>query len=381
MAGCQHIKAKGDLDYSLIRHNESYINPIEWGYIINDTLGLWEAISYMLSKDEDTIATVPLTSTSYVRRDMKRAIRKGTTTRLLKKKLALTDKTYKLLKEAFRGGDTHANMIKCAKIYHDVYSFDASSMYPAMLLLMKFPMTTFEKMPVTSKCLKYVKSKELAWIAQIKLTNVRLKEDQYNPYLSISKCRNLQGVDPDNGRVWKAAELETTVTDIDFSIIEECYDFDSVEIIEDTLYTAHYGYIPDDVRSVIMQYFTDKTKLKIAVKHTAPNSKDREEAEYDLMKAKNKLMVFMVWRQQTPFTLLCCIWITNGKNFHIQGMKMTLNIKKKLTQAAFQYQMKKHCRAKRKKRFAVCLGRIYNSARKKAFTQDSSMCGKFIYLL
>lgn len=141
-------------------------------------------------------------------------------------------------------------------------------------------------MPVTSKCLKYIKSKELAWIAQIKLTNVRLKEDQYNPYLSISKCRNLQGVDPDNGRVWKAAELETTVTDIDFSIIEECYAFDSIEIIEDTLYTARYGYIPDDVRSVIMEYFTAKTKLKIAVKKTAPNSKEREEAEYDLMKAK-----------------------------------------------------------------------------------------------
>lgn len=147
MAGCTHIKAKGDLDYSLIRHNESYINPIEWGYIINDTLGLWEAITYMLTKDGDRIATVPLTSTSYVRRDMKRAIRKGTTTRMLKKKLALTDKTYKLLKEAFRGGDTHANMIKCAKIYHDVYSFDGSSMYPAMLLLMKFPVTAFEKCP------------------------------------------------------------------------------------------------------------------------------------------------------------------------------------------------------------------------------------------
>lgn len=107
------------------------------------------------------------------------------------------------------------------------------------------------------------KSKNLAWIAQIKLTNVRLKEDQYNPYLSISKCRNLQGVDPDNGRVWKASELETTVTDIDFSIIEECYDFDSIEIIEDTLYTARYGYIPDDVRSVIMEYFTVKPNLKL----------------------------------------------------------------------------------------------------------------------
>ena len=54
------------------------------------------------------------------------------------------------------------------------------------------------------------------------------------------------------------------MTDVDFSIIEECYDFDSVEIIEDTLYTAHYGYIPDDVRSVIMKYFTDKTKLKLS---------------------------------------------------------------------------------------------------------------------
>lgn len=291
MAGCKHVKAKGDLDYSLIRHNTTQLTEKEWSYIVNDTLGLWEAIDYMLKKDGDLIATVPLTSTSYVRRDMKRAIRKGTTTRNLKKKLALNDITYKLLKEAFRGGDTHANMTKCGKIFHDVYSFDASSMYPAMLLLMTFPITAWSKMPVTSKVMKYLLSKKdsLAWIARIKLYNVKLKADQYNPYLSISKCRNTISVLPDNGRILSATQLETTITDIDFDIINECYDFESMEIIDDTLYTARYGYIPDDVKEVIMEYFVAKTKLKIVVKNSSPNSKEREEAEYNLMKAKNKL--------------------------------------------------------------------------------------------
>lgn len=291
MSGCKHVKANGDLDYSLIRHNDTTLTEKEWSYIINDTLGLWEALDYMLKKDGDTIATVPLTSTSYVRRDMKRAIRKGTTTRLLKKKLALTDTTYALLKEAFRGGDTHANMIKCNKIFHDVYSFDASSMYPAMLLLMKFPITAWAKMPVTSKTLKYLLSKKdnLAWIARIKIYGCKLKDDQYNSYLSVSKCRCAKGLSLDNGRILQSTELETTITDIDFEIIKECYDFDEIEIITDTLYTARYGYIPDEVRKVIMEYFEAKTKLKIAVKNTLPNSKEREDAEYNLMKAKNKL--------------------------------------------------------------------------------------------
>lgn len=291
MAGCKHVKAAGDLDYTLTRHNETELTEKEWSYIINDTLGLWESLDYMLKKDSDNIATVPLTSTSYVRRDMKRAIRKGTTTRILKKKLALTDITYNLLREAFRGGDTHANMTKCAKIFHDVYSFDASSMYPAMLLLMKFPVTAWSKMPVTNKTLKYLHSKKdsLAWIARIKLYGIKLNDTQFNPYLSVSKCRNVRGQSLDNGRILVADELETTVTDIDYEIIKECYDVESIEIIEDTLYTARYGYIPEDVRGVIMDYFIAKTKLKIIVKNSAPNSKEREEAEYNLMKAKNKL--------------------------------------------------------------------------------------------
>ncbi len=286
-AGCIHTKASGDLDYKLIRTNRTYIEPAEWGYIINDTLGLWEALKYKLAADGDTITTVPLTSTGYVRRDVKRATSRGKSFSILKKKLALNNEMYTELREAFRGGDTHANKFKCNRIIKDVFSFDASSMYPAMLLLMKYPMTAFTKVQnINESIFELLDGK--AWFARVRLLNIRMKQGQYNPYLSISKCAEIENLDNDNGRVWEADSLYTTITDIDYEILLVCYDFD-MEFIDGTLYYAYYGYLPKIFTDVIMAYFKAKTELKAETKRLAEGTKELEEAEYNLMKSKNKL--------------------------------------------------------------------------------------------
>lgn len=294
--GCIHIKAVGDLDYTKIRTSKTPLTDTEWGYCIPDTLGLWESIAYKMKQDGDNIVSIPLTSTSYVRRDMKNAT-KTQGMKALKSRLALTGKQYAILKEAFRGGDTHANKVKCNRVYKNVYSFDASSMYPAMQLLRKYPMTKFELMPITPYTLLYLKEHtELAWFATLKITGIRMKEDSYNPYLSISKCKTERGkmkdidCDGDNGRIWACdVPIYTSMTDVDFSIITECYDIDEIEIVDGTLYTATYDYLPKEVISVIMEYFEAKTKLKEVVKKCKDGSPERAEAEYNLMKAKNKL--------------------------------------------------------------------------------------------
>lgn len=286
-----HVKAKGDLDYKKIRHSQTPITDEEMGYAVNDVLGLWELETYKLESEGFTIANTPSTSTGYVRYDM----RKSTDTPLMKQKrkeLALDEQLYKLAKDAFRGGDTHANKYRAGSICENVYSFDASSMYPAMQCLRKFPQTKFTKLNVTgSYILRYLKNhKELAWLGRLRLYGVEMKDDNYNPYLSISKCSDLKhgDYDNDNGRIWSASELTVAVTDVDWDIIKECYDIESVEIVGD-IYTSVYDYLPKEVINVIMEYFVAKTKLKELTKIYEVGSHELDEAEYDLLKAKGKL--------------------------------------------------------------------------------------------
>lgn len=291
--GCKHIKAKDDLDYSKIRHSCTKLTETEWGYIVNDTLGLWEALTYKMNSDGDNVISIPSTSTGYVRRRMRESCNTASF-RTLKERIALTKDVYTILKEAFRGGDTHANKVKCGKIYNDVYSYDASSMYPAMQLLRKYPMSRFEKMAVTGKTLKYLSlHREYAWCCRITLRGVRMKENQYNPYLSISKCKiNANAyIDNDNGRVWKCDELKTSILDVDWDIIKECYDFDDVEIEDGSLYISRYGYLPNECTSVIMELFVDKNQLKIKVKNAIVENLSvlAETTAYDLSKSKEML--------------------------------------------------------------------------------------------
>ena len=148
--GVTHVKASGDLDYSKIRHCQTELSDTEHGYVINDVLGLWELETYKLANEGYNIATTPLTSTGYVRNDMRKATQ-TLNMRSLRKKLALDQKLYEMCRKAFRGGDTHANKFLAGIIHSNVYSFDAVSMYPAMQILRKFPMSKFEKLNIAKE--------------------------------------------------------------------------------------------------------------------------------------------------------------------------------------------------------------------------------------
>lgn len=290
--GVTHVKASGDLDYSKIRHCQTELSDTELGYVINDVLGLWELETYKLANEGYNIATTPLTSTGYVRNDMRKATQ-TLNMRNLRKKLALDQKLYEMCRKAFRGGDTHANKFLAGIIHSNVYSFDAVSMYPAMQMLRKFPMTKFEKLNVAKELqLKYLKKHrgKIAWIGTLKLEGVKCKIDCYNPYLSISKCNDLiEGdYDNDNGRIWEAGSLTVTITDVDWDIIKDCYNIDTVSVVDD-IYISYYDYLPSEVTGVIMEYFKAKTIYKDLCKVYEVGSKELEEAEQNLLIAKQKL--------------------------------------------------------------------------------------------
>lgn len=284
---CINKKLTGDLDYSIIRYSDTELSVRELAYCINDVVGLHEAIETEMNIENDTIATIPLTSTGYVRRDCKKVMMKYK--KNLVQKIYPVYACYQLMREAFRGGNTHANRFYSGLILDNVKSIDISSSYPYTLNNMRFPITKLIPVQVTGieEIERFIKNDKAA-LFKVVMENVELKDELWGcPYLSIDKCRGLNDYVNDNGRILKADILETTITDVDWNIIKEEYTYE--EIIVKECYTAKYGDIPLELKEVVNKYYRGKTELKGIPEH-----------EVFYTKQKNKLNSIYGMMAQNP---------------------------------------------------------------------------------
>ena len=262
----EHTKLSGEeFDYSVKRYPWTPVEGEELEYCINDVLGLVEAINALMERDGDTLQTIPLTSTGYVRRNAKRAMREDIHHNFVYSILPDFE-TYKALREAFRGGNTHANRYYAGDIVENVHSADRSSSYPAVMCNCEFPMTEF--VPILPKDLnkdyiaRCITIRHKALLLRIGIKNLKLRDPFWGcPYLSKDKCRNIhKAVDTeDNGRILEAEYLETTITDIDLRIIMEEY---KGEIIFLQGWYASYKKLPQALINEVIKYYKDKTELK-----------------------------------------------------------------------------------------------------------------------
>lgn len=269
--GCTHYKLVDKYDYRKIRYPWTPLTEEEEQYCYNDARGLCECIKYLM--EEDDLLNIPLTSTGYVRRDIRRYMEKDKNNRLLFNKIALSPELYHLCKEAFRGGDVHCSFIYSGEILEGLQSWDLKSSYPAWMMMEKFPMS-----PFISCCLKNLDfiSSRYVWITRIQFYNIKLKKGYYTPYISVSQCKAHDIERYDNGRVIQASFLELAITNLDWEIISTEYDFDKYTT-KDT-YMAKADYLPKELREGVQDYFYRKCELD-----------GDEERKYDYMKSKNKL--------------------------------------------------------------------------------------------
>lgn len=276
--GVKDTKLSGEkFDYSKYRFPWTELTDEELHYCINDVKGLVEAITIEMAHDKDTLHTFPLTSTGYVRRDVKRSMY-GYNFKQLKAMLPDED-TYLILNERFRGGNCHANRYFAGDIVKNVHSFDRSSSYPDVMCNCKFPMSKFKRV---SHCnanylMRLIKVKGRAVIFRMRFFGIKLT-DKYTgiPYLSTDKCRFIKNGVYDNGRILSADYLETSLTDIDFKIVLSMYDFEDGQPFD--VYSARYDYLPKMVTDIVKEYYRRKTELK-----------GNEEESVYYMKSKNKL--------------------------------------------------------------------------------------------
>lgn len=261
-----HKKLSGDnFDYSKHRYSWSHMTPQELQYCYNDTIGLVEAMYKRMSLMNDTLYTLPLTSTGYVRRETKRAMYSWAR---LNRDIFPSIAVFNLLEEAFRGGDTHANryysgqVIRQEKGILGIGSYDRSSSYPDVICNCLFPMTPFVPIGnVSRETLERKHELGKATLFRITFKNIRQTDPFYGaPYLSFSKCRNVSRETLDNGRILSAETLTTTITDVDYFIIRSEYTWDDCTIRD--CYESKYAPLPEQLKAVVRKYYTGKTELK-----------------------------------------------------------------------------------------------------------------------
>lgn len=275
--GVKHKKLTGTFDYEKIRYPWTELNKDELAYCIHDVQGLVEAIKIEMEHDGDNLYTFPLTSTGYVRRDAKKAM-SNVSFSFVRNQLPDYE-IYKMLREAFRGGNTHANRYYANYTLHNVHSADRSSSYPDVMCNCKFPISEFYRLGDLSykDVVKLIEKRNKAMIMRVAITGIYLTRIDWGcPYLSISKCRHIENALEDNGRILSAEYLETTLTDIDLRIVLQEYSFTDIRFFD--VASSRYGYLPSPLISTICQYYHYKTELK-----NVPGQ------ELLYMKSKNKL--------------------------------------------------------------------------------------------
>lgn len=271
---CYHAKLSGDdFDYSIVRTPTTPLSEVEKAYCYNDVRGLAECIDTML--EQDTIATIPLTNTGYVRREYREAM-KTKKNRIDFEKTKLSAEEYSMLRKAFRGGNTHANRFMANLILDNVYSFDISSSYPSSIAMDYFPIGKFMQTNINSQEKLDYYCENYCCVFEVSFYNINANYDCVIPYIDIAHCEQFSNILNDNGRVLKADYIKITLTNIDIEIIRSMYSYDGFEIHK-AIY-AEKGKLPKELRQKLMHFYTLKTQLK-----------DIEGKEYEYMKSKNRL--------------------------------------------------------------------------------------------
>lgn len=264
-------------DYSKIRTALTELTELEQGYCYNDVRGLCECIQSLMRSD--TLATIPLTSTGYVRRESRNSMRKNKKNRRAFKDSALSAAEYEYMRHAFRGGDTHAALRHANQTLHDVASYDISSSYPACMMLDLYPMTKFIEISMSTLKKSRQKKGEFCYLLHLAFRDICCSASHMIPYIPLAKVKHVTADRVlDNGRIRSASELTIWATDRDLDIILHEYSFSDMRI--ERVYMARAGRLPDEYREVVLEYFRRKTALK---------GLSDPESEYLYNKSKNKL--------------------------------------------------------------------------------------------
>lgn len=267
-------KDKELIDYSELRTPYSKLPDNVYTYSALDVLSLSDAIEPFLAARGERIWTKCPTSTSFIRKDLKKEIGIG-----VKKRSSaqhnyfkvldwqkIDADIYKMLMRLARGGNTHANRAITGQLLRNVCHFDITSSYPAqMVCYPEYPIGEWLPLePGTEmETIELFERNGLCTMFDLVLDAPRLKKGVPVPYISTSKMTILKGsgMATDNGRYMDGLDrIRITIFGIEWPIIKEQYDFDDAVLLRG--YFCRKGYLPDIIRNFVLRLYAKKTELK-----------------------------------------------------------------------------------------------------------------------
>ena len=273
----KHQKKVGYYDYSKVIFQDTPLSAEEMEYDKMDVVVLHECIQRQLELYNDTLLTMPMTSTSYVRRFTRVESQSNDVNVKGKKwynyrkiyfydtKLSLQQKDKCV--EAFAGGYTHGNRFLKDTVLQNVLHVDFTSFYPSQLRTQKFPIGKPKVLPsrwfkVNDLIDRCNENDEIA-VVDVLIANAELRNmDHPMPYLASAKIKavNDTKIIKDNGRIVKLEGIvKYTCTNKDLEIIRKQYKC-KIKITAGIIFEA--GFLPSELLNAIDKLFFDKSHLK-----------------------------------------------------------------------------------------------------------------------
>ena len=272
-------KMVGDLDYTLIRHSKTTLTDAEMGYCLNDVRVDVAYILEEIEENNNNVTLIPMTKTGYVRRyvrdycngagikDKRERNKQYNRYRALMKSLTMSVDEYQMLLRAFQGGFTHASNWTVTQVQENVVSFDEASAYPAQMLSRQFPMSPAQVIDNILPADFEHSIKYYCCVFDIKFEGLKARRGCEH-IISGSKCHfpkkcangktNVYLLD--NGKVMKADELYTTITEVDYKLIKKLYSWKNAKV--GRMYRYIRGYLPKPFVEAVLKLYYDKCVLK-----------------------------------------------------------------------------------------------------------------------
>lgn len=274
----EHKKKIGYYDYSKVIFQDTELTDEEMEYDKMDVVVLHECIQKQLEIYGDNLMTMPMTSTSYVRRFTRLESQSNDVNDKAKKKWYSYRKIYfydtKLsldqkdkCVEAFAGGYTHGNRFLKDIVLKNVLHVDFTSFYPSQLRTKKFPIGKPKELPSrwfkVNDLLDRCNDNDEIAVVDVLIADAELRNpDHPMPYLASAKVKALDEtrVIKDNGRIVKLEGLvKYTCTNKDLEIIKKQYKC-KIKITAGIIFEA--GFLPKELLDAIDKLFFEKSHRK-----------------------------------------------------------------------------------------------------------------------
>lgn len=306
----EHKKKIGFVDYELKHYPHEERTEKDNIYMWHDVVAQYECIEAQLNLYSDNMASLPLTSTGYVRRLVRNSYKKYNLSHndeAFKQftNSAIDEEVYKLLRMEFQGGLTHGNRFYANKIVNVSKKLpygkhrDFDSHYPTQQMTKKYPIGKWHKLydykeckkPFTVADLEKQISDDKAVLFLCDIKNLELRNPAETlPYAQECKFRQnhkMYGVF-DNGRVIKQKGSSiVALNEIDWQIMKRQYTFEVCILV---VYTCKKDYLPLWLTNVIKELYKAKNDLKNKVKEIEKEIEEGQNKQDELYEAKLNLL-------------------------------------------------------------------------------------------